>query len=161
MGGNPNFWVASVRPSGFVEVGLFVELVHHEQFLTAWKSVRYILTMQDSWKTCLQRWLPWFFLVKYLLHSTYIIAAWPQFDLNFLPILIDTEKLNYTQCHYSILCQYLNLTVFRYLPLEIKLVCLKSCISPSCHLRTLSIIPGCCYMTCICYYLMCLFEVLP
>lgn len=60
-----------------------------------------------------------------------------------------------------VLYQYLTLTVFRYLPLEISLVCLKSYISPSCHLRTLAIIPGRYYMTCICYYLTCLFEVLP
>lgn len=81
--------------------------------------------------------LPFLFLVKSLLQSTYIIATWPQLDLNFLPLFIDTEKNPNKILQLPVvfhLCPHLRL--FVYLPLEVNPWCLKPCISPSCHLWT-------------------------
>lgn len=165
MGGNPNSWMASEHPSGITEVGLFVELVHHEQFLTAWeftasRRYSYILTTQDSWqKLPAKMTLLCLFLVKYLLQSTFITAAWPQFDLNFQPIFIGTKNLNKILALPIVLHQHLNL--IRIFAIAKSLLFLKFYISRSCHLRTLGVIPGCYYMMCICHSLTCLFEALP
>lgn len=87
-----------MHPLGFIKVRLLVKLAHHKQFLTAWESTadnwcNYVYNTGLLGKKSCQQDDP-LFLVKYLLQSTFITAASPQFDLHFLPILIRYKKTN-------------------------------------------------------------------